>query len=194
MIEEWKEIPETGGYMVSNKGRVLMPCGLEKRQTVSNGYKRVTVKGKGRVWVHRLVAEMFIENPYNKPVVNHKNGKRDDNRAINLEWATERENALLASKNGQLSNIDYRHERIVSVDVKDGTIGFYENQSDAARITGINSKSINKCLRGERNTSHGRKWYYITDYFNMEYEQMELDGYKQWIASGDDFDPYHSEY
>ena len=32
--------------------------------------------------VHRLIAKLFIDNPLNKPYVNHKNGKKDDNVRI----------------------------------------------------------------------------------------------------------------
>jgi hypothetical protein len=68
-----------------HKGRLVVP--------VKNwaGYKRIQLHKdkKSKIFsVHRLVALMFIKNPKKLPCVNHKNGKKEDNRHDNLEWCT----------------------------------------------------------------------------------------------------------
>jgi hypothetical protein len=65
------------------------------KQETSRGYKRVTLSISGktkRFQVHRLVAMYFIENPLNKPCVNHIDGDKENNWLNNLEWCTYSEN------------------------------------------------------------------------------------------------------
>jgi hypothetical protein len=68
---------------------------LTPQQLNNKGYFRVTLcKGNKKYYkfVHRLVLDNFIENIHNKPLCNHKNGIKTDNRVSNLEWCTQSEN------------------------------------------------------------------------------------------------------
>ena len=56
-----------------------------------DGYYKITSFGKSKL-VHRLVAELFIPNPDNKPCVDHINHNRLDNRVENLRWVSVKEN------------------------------------------------------------------------------------------------------
>ena len=101
--EVWKDIPGyIGKYQVSDRGRIRSRTSgrwkLRKLHDNTAGYKFISLYKGGRklVLVHQIVAVMFIGAPYNPGrVVHHKNGKRDDNRAENLEWVTLSENSKM---------------------------------------------------------------------------------------------------
>jgi hypothetical protein len=115
-MEIWKDvIGYEGFYQVSNFGNVkrvgsfrgvnkayLNDYYLNPRDN-GKGYLRIklTINNKSkRVMLHRIIAEAFIENQNNYPVINHINGNRQDNRIENLEWCTQSQNCLHAVKMG----------------------------------------------------------------------------------------------
>jgi hypothetical protein len=66
-----------------------------KKVTNRQGYHQYTlaINGKNRrIGVHRLMAIVYIPNPENKAVINHKDGVRTNNTLDNLEWFTQKEN------------------------------------------------------------------------------------------------------
>ena len=67
-------------------------------------YRTISLGGKLTQYVHRLVAQAFLDNPENKPTVNHKNGYVNDNKLSNLEWATQQEQIDHAIETG-LNNV-----------------------------------------------------------------------------------------
>lgn len=107
-----------GTPLYKTVGKILSP------ETTKWGYKRVILSKNGRARkhsVHRLVALHFIENPEDKPEVNHKDGNKAHNDMSNLEWATEGENATHAYATGLKSS---DHVRIPDF-IRDAVRAFY---------------------------------------------------------------------
>lgn len=125
MEEQWKDISGYEGlYAVSNLGRVksldrvsdrvrngkviaFKVRGRILKQTKATEYPMVTLcKGnkdnyKQPVNVHSLVAKMFIDNPKELPIVNHKDLDKFNNHIDNLEWTTFKGNIQHAVDNGK---------------------------------------------------------------------------------------------
>src|SRR5271157_53474 len=101
----YKPIQGFEKYSIYNDGRIMGPKGNFINVWVGFGGYLYTTISNGRaskktVYIHRLVAEFFVPNTFNKPEVNHKDGNRLNNYYTNLEWVTRSENALHAYRMG----------------------------------------------------------------------------------------------
>ena len=82
-----------GWYKIGSDGSLINSTGKKAKFFCSNtGYYRINLVLKDHSHhnfsIHRLVAEYFIPNPDNLPVVNHLDGNKLNNDYTNLEWTT----------------------------------------------------------------------------------------------------------
>lgn len=122
MMERWRTIQDFPQYRVSNLGRVRHGTLNLKLSAASDGYVRVSLSNgaiRKQRNVHLLVARAFVLNPLNLPTVNHRDTKRTNNRASNLEWR---------SRKGQMF-----HARITTF--KDAGIWFMSGRKKPWRAT-----------------------------------------------------------
>ena len=93
-------------YLVLSNGDIYGPTGVKlKHRPNHDGYATVTMGGKRRtrVYVHRLVANLFLPNPNGLSDVDHLDGNRMNPDLENLEWVTHTENIRRAHEKGMYS-------------------------------------------------------------------------------------------
>ena len=112
-MEVFKDISNfENKYQISNTGKVRSKkTGLFLKPMYNKkGYQYVHLfinKKKSVKWyIHRLVGFHFIDNPLNKPQINHIDGNPSNNNVDNLEWVTNEEN----QRHAILNNLHFQGE------------------------------------------------------------------------------------
>lgn len=87
------------GYYVSSDGVVATAkrgrWKIMRQHRAKNGYMVVPFYSRGRAWaptVHSLVARAFVPCPDVKMQINHIDAVKSNNRAVNLEWVSAKQN------------------------------------------------------------------------------------------------------
>lgn len=200
-MEIWKDIEGYNGkYQISNRGEVKSFSKWSNGKILKGGktkgspqYRYVAlVNGSRReikhYYIHKLVAEAFIENPRGLTEVNHIDGNALNNCAENLEWCTHKENMLNAMVRGALSAGQAKnkgklnkHSKAVLQFTRDGKlVKEWESVNQVMRETGIPASSISKCCNPEKypyeKTVYGYIWRYKNGKANNHENETQKDG------------------
>jgi len=155
-------------YSIKRK-RYLSP------NTDKDGYHHIGIFKDGkRYWrrIHRLVADNYLPNHDNKPQVNHKDGKKQNNHYTNLEWITDVENKRHAWDIGlykppskeHIQRIKELHSKKVAMcDLEGNVLAVFPGTREAERVLGkpYDSTCISKVALGQRKTHAGHTWKYV---------------------------------
>ena len=165
-IEIWRPVIGYENYEISSLGRIrnVITGKVLKPLKGKNGYLHIDLKSK-HCYIHRLVAEAFIPNPDNLPLINHKDENPLNNCVDNLEWCTHKYNinygtAIQRRIKTQLNSSIF--SKPVGQYSLDGTlIKVYPSQCEAVRQTGFSQGNIWSCCLGKRKTHKGYIWRYV---------------------------------
>ncbi len=166
-------LAEYPDYNVSPKGFVTSTRNTTEPTRVGYQQDYETVQltndvGSIRVPTHRLVAECFLDNPTNLPVVNHIDGNKLNNCVTNLEWVSVRDNALHAVREGLYKKAYPKFEspfkqfkgKPVDQLVKGELVATFSSSAEAMRETGVDASSIKAVIKGVRASAGGYQWQY----------------------------------
>ena len=164
MNEIYKDIQGyEGKYQISNLGNVysLITNKILKPRLTLDGYYQVDLCKNGvkkHLYIHRLVAQSFLDNPKNYKIVNHKDENSMNNIVSNLEWCNSTYNNNYGNCKRKISEAN--SIKINQYDMDGNFIKQWLGINNIERCLKINKGNICMCCKGKRNNAGGYKWKY----------------------------------
>ncbi len=151
-FDDFYEISSLGNVKSKRTGKILRKSvngrGRYKVNLCYNGVKRT-------VEIHRLVAKVFIPNPNNYPVINHKDENPLNNDVNNLEWCTQSYNLTYGNKRTKenitksLKNSVNAPKIVQQFSLTGELINEFPSALSAGKFTGIASSHIRDCCNNK---------------------------------------------
>ena len=169
MEEIWKTITYSPNYVVSNMGTIK---NIKTNKPITINYERLKkdnirarpgLSHNGKIkgyYLHRIVAEHFIDNPGNLPEVNHIDGDFYNNKAENLEWISKLDNMKHASENKLMERYT---RKVIIINKETGEETIFDKVIDCAKYLECYPGQISLTCRGKR----------VDKLYDMKYENEE---------------------
>lgn len=173
---EWVPIEGFPDYYICREGLVKSckakePIILKPHRGDIQGHLNMRMTDKDgnlkEIYLHRLLAQTFIPNPDNLPLVRHLNDIKDDNRLENLAWGTQLDNQKDSVRNGTAYSltdedreVGFRKTRKPTVFEKEGIRLEFISLNEGCRELGLQESNAWKVINGQRPHTKGYKVYY----------------------------------
>ena len=160
-VETFVKIEGFENYEVSNLGKVrnIKSGRMLKPHLNHNGYLKHHLYRHDKqkeLFLHRIIAIAFIDNPGKKPQVNHIDENKLNNDLSNLEWCTGRENIIHGTRTKRAA--EKLSKKVIQLDLNDNVLNEFESMRQAERETGVPRSNISSCCNGKRKSAGDYKW------------------------------------
>lgn len=164
--EQWKPVNGYTRYEVSSTGNVrnIHTKQMKAQRITKTGYLITDLKENGKkhtAYIHRLVAEAFVENAFSFPCVNHIDENKQNNHADNLEWCTVTYNNAYGTHNQKIKKTKTERygKRIAQIDIDAGCVlCVYPSIVAAAKSMQTTHQAIMWALKAANHTASGYRW------------------------------------